>query len=210
MNVSSSLGISIGPGSNLTALSTCCSSPRTGRAATPGCGRHFDRPMSTRINAHEVTALSRRATASRRRRPSRRRSTRSSTIATFPRPDTKASTEVSGAAARPGVRPSTTFRFRRIAKAPGRGRAAERPAARLTSRRQSLARGAKVPADDSERLPRRGTAARPRLRPGHRERLQDRTPCRRPSAKGPWQFMKPTAQGPRPEDRLVHRRAFGF
>ena len=27
------------------------------------------------------------------------------------------------------------------------------------------------------------------------------------SAKGPWQFMIPTAQGPRAEDQLVHRRA---
>ena len=46
---------------------------------------------------------------------------------------------------------------------------------------ESLDSRLEIPADDSERLQGRGPAARPRLHPDHRERLQDERRCPRPT-----------------------------
>ena len=128
---------------------------------------HFDR-LVDRINAHEVTALAQGDGFS-ETKTEPASIDEILTIATFPRPDTKASTEeaVKADLAADRARRSHSAEC----EGPGRRRTSERPSSRLRAGEPDPR--VEIPADDPERLPRRGAAARPGVHPGHRERFQD-------------------------------------
>ena len=136
---------------------------------------HFDR-LIDRINAHEVTALAQGDGFSEKKyEPASIDELLK--IATFPKPPADAETT---AAVKDDLRArcttSTSPRTSRVLSA------VELLQGRLHDYvQESLVRGAEVPADDPERVPRRGAAPRPRLHPDHRERLQDQRAVARPA-----------------------------
>ena len=110
-----------------------------------------------------------RATASRKRRPNRPRSTRSwrspRSRSPTPKPPTEEAVKADLAATEHDVPiPQNAKVLAAVELLQGRLR---------DYVQESLTRGREVPADDPERLPRRRAAARSRLHPDHRERLQD-------------------------------------
>ena len=128
---------------------------------------HFDR-LVDRINAHEVTALAQGDGFS-ETKTEPASIDEILTIATFPKPDTKASTEEAVKADLAATEHDVPIPQNAKVLA-----AVELLSGRLRDYvQESLTARVEVPADDPERLPRRGAAARSGVHPGHRERFQD-------------------------------------
>ena len=197
-----SSGTSTGRGPSSTARSRLLLESPYGARTDARLREHFDR-LVDRINAYEVTALAQGdGFAEKTSEPASIDELLK--IATFPKPAPGAATEKTVKADLAATEHDVPIP--QNDRVLGLRRAVPGPAARLHPGEPDARH--EVPADDPGRVPRRGAAARSRLHPGDRERLQDQRAVEGERA-GPVAVHAGHGDRAGAQDRLVRRRALG-